>query len=153
MDLDVVDMKFQGELKYKPINKVELSVLGAYKYSTTTQAHKITDYSNQAWAYRAMDDATIRDANPWLYTDPDVSNALPVSVLPVGGFYRETKYGMNSYDFRATASYNDVFNENHIFNFFGGMELNATDRTQTWFQGVGLQYDMGMLPSYDYLYC
>ena len=152
MDLDVVDMKFQGEFKYKPINKVELSVLGAYKYSTTTQAHKITDYSNQAWAYRAMDDATIRDANPWLYTDPDVSNALPVSVLPVGGFYRETKYGMNSYDFRATASYNDVFNENHIFNFFGGMELNATDRTQTWFQGVGLQYDMGMLPSYDYLY-
>ncbi len=82
MDLDVVDMKFQGELKYKPINKVELSVLGAYKYSTTTQAHKITDYSNQAWAYRAMDDATIRDANVvCILTDPDVSNALPARVV------------------------------------------------------------------------
>lgn len=150
MDLDVVDMKFQGELKWKPFRKLELAALGAYKYSTTTQAHKITDYSNQAWAYRAMDDATMRDANPWLYTDPDLVNALPISVLPVGGFYRETKYGMNSYDFRATASYNDVFNEKHIFNFFGGMEVNAADRTKTYFTGVGLQYDMGMLPSYEY---
>ncbi len=152
IDLNVIDMKFQGELKWKPFRKLELSALGAYKYSTTTQSHNITDFSNQAWAYRAMDDATMRDANPWLYTDPDKINSLPVSVLPVGGFYRETKYGMTSYDFRATASYNDVFNEKHIFNFFGGMELNATDRTKTWFEGVGLQYDMGMLASYDYLY-
>lgn len=128
MSLDVVDMKFQGELKWKPFKKIELSALGAYKYSTTTQAHSITDYSNQAWAYRAMDDATMRNANPWLYTDPDKANSLPVSVLPVGGFYRETKYSMNSWDFRATASYNDVFNEKHIFNFFGGMEVNALNQ-------------------------
>lgn len=152
MNLDVIDMKFQGELKWKPFKKIELSALGAYKYSTTTQAHSITDYSNQAWAYRAMDDATMRNANPWLYTDPDKANSLPVSVLPVGGFYNETKYSMNSWDFRATASYNDVFNEKHIFNFFGGMEVNALNRSQTWFNGVGMQYDMGMLPAYDYLF-
>lgn len=152
MNLDVVDLKFQGEMKWKPIKKIELAALGAYKFSTTTQSHEIHDYSNQAWAFRAMDDATMRDANPWLYTDPDNPNSLPVSVLPVGGFYRETKYSMNSYDFRATASYNDVFNDDHIFNFFGGMELNAVDRKKTWFNGVGMQYDMGMLPAYDYLY-
>lgn len=64
MDLNVLDSKFQAELKYRPISKVELAVLGAYKYSTTTQSHYIKDYSNQAWAYRAMDDATMRDANP-----------------------------------------------------------------------------------------
>lgn len=80
LSLDVVDMKFQGELKYKPISKVELAVLGAYKYSTTTNAATITDQSNQAWAYRAMDDATMRDANPWLYTDPDKANSLPFSL-------------------------------------------------------------------------
>ena len=152
IDLDVVDLKFQGELKWKPINKVELSALGAYKYSTTTQSHTIRDFSNQAWAFRAMDDATMRDANPWLYTDPDKSNSLPVSVLPVGGFYRETKFGMNSYDFRATASYNDVYNDDHIFNLFVGTEINAVDRKRTWFNGVGMQYEMGMLPSYDYQY-
>lgn len=152
MDLNVLDSKFQAELKFRPISKVELAVLGAYKYSTTTQSHYIKDFSNQAWAYRAMDDATMRDANPWLYTDPDKANSLPVSVLPVGGFYKETKYSMNSWDFRATASYNDVFNEDHIFNFFGGMEANAVDRTESWFNGAGMQYDMGMLGAYDYLF-
>lgn len=152
MELNVLDTKFQGELKWKPISKIELSALGAYKYSTTTQNHYVKDYSNQAWAYRAMDDATMQQANPWLYTDPDKVNTLPETVLPVGGFYRETKYSMNSYDFRATVSYNDVFKENHILNIFAGMELNATNRSRTWFNGVGTQYGMGMLPNYNYLY-
>ena len=74
MNFNVVDTKIQGELKYKPITKVEISVLGAYKFSTTTQEHEIDDYANQAWAYRAMDDATVRDANPWVYTDADKVN-------------------------------------------------------------------------------
>ena len=152
MDLNVLDTKFQGELKFRPFAKLELSALGAYKYSSTSQSHYVKDESNQAWAYRAMDDATMRDANPWLYTDPDVANSLPVSVLPVGGFYKETKYDMRSWDFRTTFSYNDVFKEDHIFNMFGGMELNSTDRTQKWFNGVGMQYEMGMLPAYSYLY-
>ena len=152
MDLDVVDLKFQAELKYKPITKVELSVLGAYKFSTTTQAHSITEHSNQAQAFRAMEDATIRDNNPWLYTDPDNANSLPGTVLPVGGFYRETKYKMNSWDFRATASYNDVFNDTHILNVYGGLEVNNTERSRSYFNGVGMQYDMGMLGSYDYKY-
>lgn len=152
MKLDVVDLKFQGEMKWKPVNKVELSALGAYKFSSTTQTHEIRDYSNQAWAFRAMDDATMRDANPWLYTDPDNPNSLPVSVLPVGGFYRETKYSMASYDFRTTLSYNDVFDGSHIVNLFGGMEINSVDRKKSWFNGVGMQYEMGMLAAYDYRY-
>lgn len=152
IDLKVTDLKFQGEMKWHPVKPLELSVLGAYKTSSTVQSHTITDYSNQAWAFRAMDDATMRSANPWLYTDPDKANSLPVSVLPVGGFYRETKYSMESYDFRATASYNDVFDDTHIVNLFGGMETNSVDRERTWFNGVGMQYEMGMLPSYDYLY-
>ena len=152
MDYDVVDLKFQAELKYKPITKVELGVLAAYKYSTTTQANQIRENSNMAMSFRAMDDATIRDNNPWLYTDPDQPNTKPNTVLPNGGFYRETKYKMSSYDFRATASYNDVYNEDHIVNFYGGMEINNTDRNRSYFNGVGMQYDMGYLGAYDYLY-
>ena len=151
-DYDVIDTKVQAEIKYKPITKVELAVLGAYKFSTTTQANHITERSNMAMAYRAMDDATMRDNNPWLYTDPDKPNTKPFSVLPKGGFYRETKYKMNSWDFRATASYNDVYNSDHIVNVFGGMEVNNTDRNRSYFNGVGMQYDMGYLGSYDYRY-
>ena len=149
INLDVVDLKFQGELKYKPVRTVELSAIAAYKYSTTTQNHSITETSNQAMAFRMMDDATMRDANPWLYTDPDVINALPVSVLPVGGFQRETIYKMNSWDFRATASYNDVFNEDHILNLYGGMEINSIERSSDSNLKVGVLYDMGMLGSFD----
>lgn len=152
MDLNVTDLKFQGELKVKMLKKVEASLLGAYKYSSSVQSHQIKDNSNQAWAYRAMDDATMRDANPWLYTDPDKANSLPLSVLPVGGFFKETKYAMNSYDLRGTLSYNDVYVDKHIVNLFGGVEVNAVDRQKTWFNGAGMQYDMGMLPSYNYLY-
>ncbi len=152
IDFDVVDLKFQGELKYKPTPQVTLSALGAYKYSTTTQANQIREKSNMAMSFRAMGDATIRDNNPWLYTDPDQINSLPFSVLPNGGFYRETKYKMNSWDFRATAAYNDTFAENHILNLFGGMELNNTERNRSYFNGVGMQYDMGFLGNYDYNY-
>ncbi|MDE5891243.1 MAG: SusC/RagA family TonB-linked outer membrane protein, partial [Bacteroidales bacterium] len=152
IDFDVVDLKFQGELKYKPIKQVTISALGAYKYSTTTQANQIRENSNMALSFRAMDDSTIRDNNPWLYTDPDQPNSLPFSVLPDGGFYRETKYKMNSWDFRATAAYNDVYNGNHILNIFGGMEINNTVRNRSYFNGVGMQYDMGYLGAYNYNY-
>ena len=150
MDLDVVDLKVQAELKYKPITKVELSALASYKFAMSTISHEIQDNSNQAMAYRAMDDATMRDNNPWLYPDPDNANSLPVSVLPTGGFTRDTRNRMNSWDFRATANYNDVFNDVHVVNLFGGMEVNSVDRRKTWYQGVGMQYENGMLASYDY---
>lgn len=92
MNLHVVDMKFQSELKWKPIQGLELSALGAVKYQTTSQEHFITDNSNQAQAYRAMGDATIRDKNPFLYTNPDDPYALPISILPQGGIYQKTDY-------------------------------------------------------------
>ena len=153
MDLDVVDLKFQAELKYKPVRQVELAVLGAYKFSTTTQANQIRENSNQAMSFRAMDDATMRDSNPWLYTDPDQPNSLPFSVLPNGGFYRENRYKMNGWDLRATAQYNDAFhNDTHIVNVFGGMEINNPDRSHSRWDGVAMQYDMGYLPNYDYHY-
>ena len=152
MDFDVIDLKMQAELKYRPISKVEVSVLGAYKFSNTTQAHQISENSNYAQAFRAMDDATIRDANPWLYLDPNQPNSKKFSVLPEGGFYHETKYKMNSWDFRATVNYNDVYNNDHIVNLYGGMEINNTDRNQSRFEGVGMQYGMGYLPTYSYYY-
>ena len=150
--LDVVDLKFQGEFKYRPISKVELSFLASYKYATTSQSHNVTEYSNQAEAFRAMQDATIRSGNAWLYTDPDVPNSLPMTVLPVGGFYRKTEYKMNSWNWRATASYNDVYNDDHIVNFFGGMEVTNTERSRNFFNGVGMQFDYGYTPRFDYHY-
>ena len=150
MDFDVVDLKFQGEFKLKPLAGLELSALGAVKYSSTAQQHTITDYSNQAMAYRTMPTTTIRDNNPFLYTDPDNPYAVPITVLPDGGIYERTDFKMLSYDFRATAQYNKEFTGGHIINLFGGMELNQVDRQQTWFRGWGMQYAMGEIARYAY---
>ena len=105
IDLNVADLKFQGELKWRPVKGLELSGLAAIKYSTTGQEHNIKDHSNQAESYRAMGDATIRDSNPLLYTDPDLINSLPITILPEGGIYTRTDYSMRGIDIRATATY------------------------------------------------
>ena len=110
IDLNVVDTKFQAELRYKPVTGLELSALAAIKYSATTQEHNITDYSNQARAYRAMATTVIRDNNPFLYTDPDNAYAVPISILPKGGIYKRRDNNMLSYDFRFAASYNTEIN-------------------------------------------
>ena len=139
MDYDIFDLRVQGELKYKPISQLEVGILGAVKYSATSQEHYILDSSNQALAYREMGTSTIRDRNPLLYTDPDNIYALPISILPDGGIYERTNNSMIGKDFRATLSYNDVFNEDHIFNFYSGMETNLIDRHSNWFRGWGMQ--------------
>lgn len=151
MDLSVLDFKFQGELKYKPIRGLELSVLGDVKYNTSEREHYITEHSNQAEANRAAYTTSIRDRNSYLYKDPDNIYALPVSVLPSGGFFNVNDYSLLAWDFRASASYNKDFGKN-ILNLYGGMEINYYDRHTKGFEGVGMQYDQGEIPFYDYLY-
>ena len=148
MNLDVTDVKFQGELKYKPIKGLEFSLLGAVKHSGTMQEHIVHDNSNQARAYRAMPDATVRDKNPFLYTDPDNPYALPISILPQGGIYQKTDYKMNSYDFRGTVNWNHTFDNSHIVNLFGGMEVSDISRNKNFFNGWGMQYTKGEIPFY-----
>ena len=227
IDLSVVETKFQAELKWSPVEGLDLSALGAVKYQASIQEHNITESSNQSVAYRTVEPTTVRDNNPFLYTDPDNPYAVPVTVLPKGGIYERTDNKMLSYDFRASATYNKTFNNTHIINLYGGMSVNKIDRTvepttvrdnnpflytdpdnpyavpvtvlpkggiyertdnkmlsydfrasatynktfnnthiinlyggmsvnkidrhNTWFRGWGLQYDMGMEPYYDYL--
>ena len=151
IDLSVVETKFQAELKWSPVEGLDLSALGAVKYQASIQEHNITESSNQSVAYRTVEPTTVRDNNPFLYTDPDNPYAVPVTVLPKGGIYERTDNKMLSYDFRASATYNKTFNNTHIINLYGGMSVNKIDRHNTWFRGWGLQYDMGMEPYYDYL--
>lgn len=153
MDLNVVDVKFQGEIKWKILPELELSALGAVRYQTSSQEHNIKDNSNQATAYRTgMDDATIRDKNDLLYTNPDKPYALPITLLPEGGIYQRKNYQMLGVDFRTTASWNHLFAEKHITNIFAGIEVNDLKRSQDYFQGWGMQYSMGETPSYIYEY-
>lgn len=150
IDLNVVDFRMQASLSYKPVTKVELTALGAVKYTATTNEHNIKDDSNQAAAYRAMGNSTIQKNNNYLYTNPDDIYSLPVTILPNGGILDRTDNRMFGYDFRASAAYNDVYNEDHIVNIYGAMEVNSVERHATWFRGWGMQYNMGEIPSWAY---
>ena len=154
IDLNSTDLRFQAEFKWKITPQIEASFLGALKSQTSTQNHNSTEFSNQANAYRAgienPENATIRDSNPFLYTDPDDPNALPVSVLPHGGIYRKTDFKAIGYDFRSTISYKNVLNDIHTINFYAGMQSNSVDRNRTKFTGWGLQYSLGEVPFYAY---
>jgi TonB-linked SusC/RagA family outer membrane protein len=147
---DIVDLKFQGFLKYKPAKDWEIDLLAAAKYSNTTQEHLTKDESNQALAYRAMGTAAIRESNPWLYNDPDSPYSLPVSVLPEGGIYQKTDYKMNAYDLRASATWRHLFGDRHLVSVFAGVELNSARRNRTYFNGWGMQYSSGEIPFYTY---
>lgn len=155
IDIKVTDLKFQGDINWKPVRGLEIAALAAIRYQSSRQEHHIKDESNQARAYRAgidPEDATIRDSNPYLYSDPDDPLALPETVLPKGGIYNLTEYSLLSTDFRATISYNRELGKtgDHILSLFGGGELNSTDRQYTWFRGWGYQYNNGGEPYLDY---
>lgn len=150
MDINLADLKFQAEMKWKPVKGLELSALGAVKYQATSQEHNISDFSNQAMAYRTMPTTAIRDKNPFLYTDPDNPYAIPITVLPQGGIYERRDNSMLAYDFRGALSYNTVLNDIHIINLYAGTEINEVNRHETWFRGWGLQYSMGEIPFYAY---
>ncbi len=148
IDLSVSDMKFQGEINWKPIQGLEFHGLAAYRVQKSTQEHFILNNSNQAEAYRAgVDDPNVMYSNPYLYTDPDNTNALPISVMPTGGIYVRDDYSVKQFDFRGTGQYNKVWNDTHIMNIFAGMEVNKTSKDQMSHSDYGVDYDNGRLVS------
>ena len=149
LNLDVTSIRFQGELKYTPIKNLEISALGAVKYSSTTREHYILDNSNQALSYRAMETTAIRDANSRLYTDPDNPYALPISILPQGGYFNRYDNKMFGWDMRFSATYNAKIGY-HAISAYGGLETNATDRHYAWSNGLGMQYGMGEKVNFDW---
>ena len=151
IDLTSNEFRLQGQLTWKPIRKVELQALGSVRHVGTEQEHFIRERSNQAMAYRAMDNSTIRSHNPYLYTDPDNIYALPVSVMPDGGILRRQDNSMTSYNFRASGSYNDVYAEKHQVNLYGGMEVTSLDRHRSENTDMGVLFESGMLSSFNYL--
>ena len=149
INAQVTDLKFQGEISWKPILGLEFKALGAYRINKSLNEHFILNSSNQAEVYRAgVDDPNIMYGNTYLYTNPDVANALPISVMPTGGIYIRNDYEVKQLDFRGTVQYNKVWNEDtHIFSAFAGMEANRADYDQMLHSDYGVDYDAGRLVS------
>lgn len=150
IDIDMLDSKFQAELDIKPMLGFDIKLLGAVRYVKSSREHKINERSNQAEAYRAAYDATVRESNKYLYEDPDTPGMPKVSVLPQGGFYNRTDNRLLNYYFRASANFMKSYDDIHVFNVMGGMEARSTDRRETYSRGFGIQYERGNVPYIDH---
>lgn len=146
IQLAVTDMKFQGDLSYKPIQGLEFHGLVSYRNQRSTSEHLILNNSNQAEAYRAgVGNPSIMYSNTYLYSDPDKPNTDPISVMPTGGIYTRNDYSVRQFDFRGTVQYNKVWKDTHIMNLFGGIEVNSSDRDQVFNSEYGVDYNSGRL--------
>ena len=153
IDLNIVDLKFQGEINWRPIRGLEFNAIGAFRYNSSTQNHYVKDNSNQANAYRAgidPENATIRASNPYLYTDPDDPNSLPISVLPKGGILYHDVYSLSQYDFRGTVQYVKDFKDIHVLNVLAGAEMSSIDRHAEAYTAWGICYENGNIPFVDW---
>ena len=149
INLNFLDFKVQGDLKYNFLKNLKYAFEGAYRYAKTNQEHSITEHSNMPMAYRADGDATIRAANKFLYRDPENPEAEPIVVLPYGGFYNTNSTYLKSYNLRNSLEFSERFNDVHQLRVYGFSELRYADRQFTDFNGYGYQFDKGGIPYLD----
>ncbi len=150
MDIDQYDIKFQGELEWKPIKGLTLNGLMAYSVNSTHQGRRVYDDSNFANAYRAADNATMAENNKFLYRDPENPDALPEVVMTDGGFYNTKDQTMNSLYLRATANYDAMLTEDLRICPMIGADMRRTNRSSGWNDGYGYSWSGGGSPVLDY---
>lgn len=150
LDINVADLRLQGELAYKITNSLKYEFTGALRYVKSSREHQITENANMANAYRAAGNSTIRNNNKFLYRDPENPEAEPEVVLPQGGFYNRTEDQLVNYDFRNSLSFVKTFNSVHALNLLGGMQVKSADRQNFSSTGYGYQYNNGGVPFVDY---
>lgn len=149
LDIDMLDLKLQANIDYELTKGLDLNFVGSIRYVKSTQEHKILENSNMASAYRAADTYEIAKNNKFLFKDNEVPNSLPQVVLPKGGFYNRSDNSLLNYYFRGTANWNKIFDETHIVNFMGGMEVKSSNRQNSSFDGIGYQWERGGIPYID----
>ena len=150
LDINVIDLKLQGELDYKFSQHLRYEFIGALRYVKSSREHQITENANMAEAYRANGNATIAQNNKFLYKDPNNPSAPPVVVLPYGGFYNRTEDQLLNFDIRNSLNYTNTFNEKHSINILVGQQVKYADRQNFSNTGYGYQYENGGIPFIDY---
>jgi len=150
--LQMLDIKVQGGIKYKIIPALTYSINAAYRFSKSERQSYVLEQSNQAQAFRSGGDATRDGDNQYLYIDSANPTGLPTSILPTGGFYNTAGDNLTNYYFRHDLVFDKNFNDKHLVNVFGSMEVRYIDRQNQYFNGVGYQYENGGLVNPSYLY-
>jgi len=150
IDLNLLDLKIQGEVGYKLSKDFRYDFIGAVRYVKTTTEHSVEEGSNMSEAYRSANSQVVRQGNKFLYYNPDYPNADPVIVLPQGGFYNRTDDEMVSYYFKNQFAWNHSFGSIHQANLVLGQEIRQVDRRNAFNNGYGYQFSKGGVAFTDY---
>ncbi|WP_276503007.1 SusC/RagA family TonB-linked outer membrane protein [Terrimonas pollutisoli] len=150
IDLNIIDLKLQGELGYKITKNLRYEFIGALRYVKSSREHQITENANMANAYRANENATMNRNNKFLYSDPDHPDDPRVVVLPYGGFYNRTEDQLLNFDVRNSLNYSNTIADRHDINVLVGQQVKYADRQNFSSTGYGYQYDNGGIPFIDY---
>lgn len=150
LDINVIDLRLQGDLSYKLTNDLRYEFVGALRYVKSTREHQIRESANMANAYRAAGNSTIRANNKFLYRDPENPEGEGEVVLPYGGFYNRTEDQLVNYDFRNSLNYTKTIDDVHSVNILAGMQVKSADRQNFNNTGYGYQYGNGGVPFVDY---
>ncbi|AEW00216.1 TonB-dependent receptor plug [Niastella koreensis GR20-10] len=150
LDLNLIDLRLQGDVSFKIFKDLKYEFVGAFRYVKSSREHQITEHANMAEAYRAAGTSTIRKNNKFLYRDPDDPEAQPVVVLPYGGFYNRTEDMLQNYDFRNSLTWSKILKAKHTINILAGQQVKYADRQRFANTGYGYQYDNGGTAFVDY---
>ncbi len=150
INLNMIDLKLQGELNYNITPHLKYEFIGALRYVKSSREHQITEESNMANAYRSNGNAVINQNNKFLYRDPEHPDDPKQVVLPYGGFYNRTEDNLLNFDVRNSLSYTRTFSDKHDVSFLLGQQIKYADRQNFTNTGYGYQYENGGIPFVDY---
>ncbi|PQJ80947.1 SusC/RagA family TonB-linked outer membrane protein [Polaribacter porphyrae] len=149
LDLNLRDLRLQIDAEYKLTDQLTYNFNASTRYVNSTIEHNVKRNSNVVKAYNADETTIVRNANIFLYTDPNDLNAIPVPVFPRGGIYTKNDNYLTTYYLRNSLSYTAEVNEKHEFDFLLGQEMRYVDRNRNGLTGYGLQFDNGYTPFTD----
>lgn len=142
MNIDVLDLKLQGELSYKLGRAIELRGLLSVRDASTSTEHQIHEGSNVVLAFRATETPAVARENIYLLHNTNNPLLQPQVALTHGGIYNKTETKLRSYLGRLGAEYSDQIGV-HDLKGMAFVELRYADRSINPFQGYGIQYDRG----------
>lgn len=149
IELDVKDIRFQIEADYKILPELKYNFNASARYVTSKTIHNMYEGSNVVKAYNADETTIVRDANIFLYKDPDDPTAPKVRALPNGGIRRSLDNNLASYIVRNSVNYNKIFGSSHEVDVYAGQEVRSVNRSSENYTAFGLQYDKGLVPFTD----
>lgn len=149
IELNVLDALFQVDAAWDVSDEITYNLTASGRYVKSSNEHNVTENANAAEAYRSMGTTIIRNNNPFLFDDPEDPTGQPKSVLPYGGMYIKRDNTLKSYYLRNSINYKNKFNDTHDLVVLLGQDLRYVDRTQTYFEGYGMQFSRGYVPNVD----